>query len=155
LVYIFLIFSKPKKEGKQDMCSINMYLEPDKKEMYKMDEIPVRKKRERTVVEETVELKIELSAKFFDMMEKAKKDVAKRRGYDISYGKYIEEAMEDLVDMVKGLEREVIKRDYENKLPSVVDKTKEDIVPPESNEEAPEHLYGHIIEDGAKQIMYQ
>ena len=66
-------------------------------------------KRKKVKVEkEVVELTIQLSAEFFDNMDKAKKQVADNRGYDISYGEYIEEAMNDLVKMVGELQDKVI-----------------------------------------------
>ncbi len=119
-----------------------------------MSEEIVRKKKERVVVDETVELKIELSAQFFDNMEKAKKKVADQRGFDISYGEYIEEAMNDLVKMVRSMEDELIRRDYEDGLPEVIDKSELDEDPEELEPEVPPHLYAHIEEDSAKEIMY-
>jgi hypothetical protein len=123
-----------------------------------MSEEIVRKKKERVVVDETVELKIELSAEFFDNMDKAKKKVADQRGFDISYGEYIEEAMNDLVKMVRSMEDELIRRDYEDGLPEVIDKSEEEKpVDPstgEVEEDVPPELYAHIEEDSAKEIMY-
>jgi hypothetical protein len=119
------------------------------------DEV-VRKKKERVIIDESVELKIELSAKFFDNMDKAKKQVAEQRGYDVSYGEYIEECLDDLVKMVRKMEEELIKRDFVDGLPEVVDKSEEPVeVEEEPKEgEVPAHLYAHIEEDSAKEIMY-
>ncbi len=52
---------------------------------------------------EVVELKIQLSSEFFNNMDEAKKQVAEQRGYDVSYGEYIEEAINDLINMVEEL----------------------------------------------------
>ncbi len=58
------------------------------------------KRVKKQIEVDVVELNIELSAEFFDNMMKAKKQVADKRGYDITIGEYIEEAMNDLVKMV-------------------------------------------------------
>ena len=123
-----------------------------------MSEEVVRKKKERVVVDETVELKIEVSALFFDNMDKAKKKVAEARGFDVSYGEYLEEAMNDLVKMVRSMEDELVRRDYEDQLPEVKDNSieieQEVIEEDDEEKEAPAHLYAHIEEDSAKEIMY-
>jgi hypothetical protein len=88
----------------------------------------IKRKVKKTVVkEEVVELKIQLSAKFFDNMDTAKISVAEQRGYDITYGEYIEEAMNDLVQMVGELSAQLqemsTKSQYQQMLPEVVDKS--------------------------------
>ena len=123
-------------------------------------------KRKKKVVEvDVVELTVELSEVFFNNMDKAKKQVADKRGYDISYGEYIEEAMNDLVKMVDDyaykLEQasNLIKKQDEMLGQPVysVDIPEPEPVDPETEEEekeAPENLYAHIEEDSAKEIMY-
>lgn len=118
------------------------------------------KRKTKKVEVEVVELKIELDADFFDNMEKAKASVAEQRGYDITYGEYIQEAMEDLVTMVE---------EYSARLTQASDIIKqqdealgkpvksEAPVNPETKEpeEAPAELYAHIIKDEDKHTMYQ
>lgn len=118
-------------------------------------------KRKNVMVEtEVVELKIEVSAEFFATVEKAKKEVADKRGYDVSYGQYFEEAMNDLVAMVDEYGSKLIeasqiiqKQDEELSKPVVQGEP----VDPETKEpeEAPPELYAHIIKDEDKRVMYQ
>ena len=115
---------------------------------------------------DVVELSIEVSAEFFDNMDKAKKQVADKRGYDVSYGEYIEEALNDLVKMVDDYSyklqqaSELIKKqDAMLGQPAyVTDIPDEEPVDPETGEveaDVPENLYAHIEEDSAKEVMYQ
>lgn len=88
--------------------------------------LEVKRKTKKIVTKkEIVELRIELSAEFFDNMDNAKIQVAEQRGYDITYGEYIEEAMNDLVKMVGELSNELQKmstqKQYMDALPTVVD----------------------------------
>jgi uncharacterized protein YpbB len=127
-------------------------------------------KRKKVKVEvEVVELKIQLSTEFFDNMEKAKKQVADQRGYDVSYGEYIQEAMEDLVKMVEEYSSKLVQaseiiKEQDNALgnptPEEYEKIKngEKPVDPstgEVEEDVPEELYAHIIKDEDKRTMYQ
>jgi translation initiation factor IF-3 len=109
-----------------------------------------RIKKQVVTEEEIVELKIQLSARFFDQMEKAKAAVAKERGYDVGYGEYLEECLDDLVTMVKQLEDHIVKTDYQNQLPQVKDNNKNDGKDEEAavkEGEVPPELYGHLEEN--------
>ena len=120
-------------------------------------------KRVKKVVEvDVVELKIDLSAEFFDNMEKAKKQVADKRGYDISYGKYIEEAMNDLVKMVSELQDKVVEASHIIQEQDKALGQAEVVVEPEPGEkvegepsDVPDELYAHIVKDEDKRVMYQ
>ena len=119
------------------------------------------KRKTKKVEVEVVELKIELSAEFFDNMEKAKKQVADQRGYDIEYGEYIEEAMNDLVKMVGELQDKVVEASQ------IIMKQDAELTGPEQREPepgekvegepaaVPDELYAHIIKDEDKRTMYQ
>lgn len=120
------------------------------------------KRKKKQVEVEVVELKIQLSAEFFDNMEKAKKQVADKRGYDITYGEYVEEAMNDLVKMVGELQDKVVEASQiimkQDEALGQVEIVKE----PEPGEqlegepgEVPPELYAHIIKDEDKRTMYQ
>ena len=127
------------------------------------------KRKTKKVEIEVVELKIELDAEFFDNMEKAKKQVADQRGYDVSYGEYIQEAMEDLVKMVEDYSNKLIEaseiiKEQDNALGNPTPEEYEHIkngeqpVDPETGEvesDVPEELYAHIIKDEDKRTMYQ
>ena len=128
------------------------------------------KRKKKQIEVEVVELKIELSEIFFDNMEKAKKQVADKRGYDISYGEYIEEAMNDLVKMVGDLQDKVveasaiIKRQDEalgnpqsaEEFERILESQKEPVDPESGEEEAepPEDLYAHLKENEKNDPMY-
>lgn len=111
------------------------------------------------VEKRVVELKVEVSEDFFKTMEKAKKEVADKRGYDVSFGEYIEEAMNDLVLMVdeygaKLIEASKIIHEQDEALGKL---EVEEPVDPETGEveaEVPDELYAHIIDDKDKHIMY-
>ncbi len=117
---------------------------------------------------EVVELKIQLSSEFFNNMDEAKKQVAEQRGYDVTYGEYMEEALDDLVKMVEEYSAKLIQasdiiKEQDNALgnptPEEYKKIKdgEKPVDPESGEveeDVPESMYAHIVEDSAKEIMY-
>jgi len=119
------------------------------------------KRIKKQIEVEVVELQVELSEEFFENMEKAKKMVADKRGYDISYGEYIEEAMNDLVKMVGELQDKVVEASQ------IIMKQDEalgaaEVVVPEPGEkvegepeEVPPELYAHIIKDEDKRTMYQ
>jgi hypothetical protein len=112
------------------------------------------------VEKRVVELKVEVSEDFFKTMEKAKKEVADKRGYDVSFGEYIEEAMNDLVLMVdeygaKLIEASKIIHEQDEALGKL---EVEEPVDPETGEveaEVPDELYAHIIEDTGREVMYQ
>lgn len=114
-------------------------------------------KRKKVKVEaEVVELKIQLSAEFFDRMDEAKKMVADKRGYDVSYGKYMEEAMDDLVKMVEEYSAQIVQaseiiKQQDDMLgnPSREDVEGEKPIDPKTKkpEEAPESMYGHLAEN--------
>ena len=111
---------------------------------------------------DVVELKIQLSEEFFNNMEKAKKQVADKRGYDITYGEYIEEAMNDLVKMVGELQDKVVeasqiimKQDEALGAAEVVKEPEPGEELPGEPEEVPPELYAHIIKDEDKRTMYQ
>jgi len=117
------------------------------------------KRKTKKVEVEVVELKIELSAEFFDNMDKAKKQVADARGYDVSYGEYIEEAMNDLVKMVEDYSTKLIQaseiiKQQDSQLPLAPEEEAE----PEPGEpqpgEVPPELYAHIVKDEDKMTMY-
>lgn len=118
------------------------------------------KRKKIKVEKEVVELKIQLSEEFFENMEKAKKQVADQRGFDITYGEYIEEAMNDLVKMVGELQDKVIeasqiimKQDAE--LTGPAQREPEPGEEPEGEPgEVPPELYAHIIKDEDKHTMY-
>lgn len=122
----------------------------------------VKKITKSKVVEETVvELTIEISEKLFENIEKAKKEVADKRGYDVSYGEYIEEAFDDFLVMIDNLAKsnaELMKVvEYQNGLPQVVEREPEpgEKVEGEPPEPAPENMYGHISKDGKGDPMFQ
>ena len=127
-----------------------------------MSEKVERKKKQIEV--EVVELGLEFSAEFFDNMDKAKKQVAAQRGYDVTYGEYIEEAMNDLVKMVDDYAfklkqaSELIKQ-QDNALGQKsfvieVEDEDEEGEPEPLEGEAPADLYAHIEADEAKDVMY-
>ena len=120
------------------------------------------KRKKIKVEKEVVELKIQLSAEFFDNMEKAKKQVADQRGFDISYGEYVEEAMNDLVKMVGELQEKVVeasqiimKQDEALGAAEVVKEPEPGEELPGEPEEVPPELYAHIIKDEDRRTMYQ
>jgi hypothetical protein len=117
------------------------------------------KRKTKKVEVEVVELKIELSAEFFDNMEIAKKQVADMRGYDISYGEYIEEAMNDLVKMVESYSEKLVQaseiiKQQDAALPLAPEEEEDEPGEPQPGEVPPE-LYAHIIKDEDKRTMYQ
>lgn len=118
---------------------------------------PKRKIKKTVVEEEVVELTIQLSAKFFDNMDMAKMQVAEQRGYDVTYGEYMEEAMNDLVKMVGQLSEELQKmatqQSYANMLPEVVERPKEE---EKKEEEVSEYdkLMQEFIEVKEDEVMY-
>lgn len=120
-------------------------------------------KRKKVQVEvNVVELKVQLSEEFFNNMEKAKKQVADKRGFDISYGEYIEEAMNDLVKMVGELQEKVVEASQIIMKQDEALGAAEVIKEPEPGEEiegepgeVPPELYAHIIKDEDKRTMYQ
>jgi len=114
------------------------------------------KRKKKQVEVDVVELTIELDADFFDNMEKAKKQVAQQRGYDVSYGEYIQEAMEDLVKMVEDYSNklidasEIIKQQDDalgNPTPEEWEKRRAKEESKEDDKEVPEELYGHLAEN--------
>lgn len=130
-----------------------------------MDEKVERKKKKIEV--DVVKLTIELPAEFFDNMDKAKKQVAAQRGYDVTYGEYITEAMNDLVKMVESYsvklkQADDIIKSQDEAISAALKAEGVEIVQeelpkdPEGQEEtdAPADLYAHIEEDSAKEIMY-
>jgi hypothetical protein len=55
---------------------------------------------------EMIRLKdVEFSKEFFDMLEKAKKEVAAKRGYDVDYGQYIEQMTLDFIFIIDSLSK--------------------------------------------------
>jgi len=124
------------------------------------------KRVKKQIEVDVVELSVELSAEFFDNLDKAKKQVADKRGYDVSYGEYVEEAMNDLVKMVEDYSyklqqaTELIKKQDAmlGEPPAyVTDVPSEEPRDPETGEveaDVPDELYAHIEEDSAKEIMY-
>ena len=94
-------------------------------------------------------------------MEKAKKQVADKRGFDISYGEYIEEAMNDLVKMVGELQDKVIEASHiiqtqdEALGQAEIVKDEEPKAPDGEPAEVPDELYAHIVADEDKRVMYQ
>jgi len=88
----------------------------------------IKRKTKKTVVkEEVVEMKIEISAKLFDHIETAKAAVAEQRGFDVTYGVYIEEVINDLMEMVNQLSEQIEKMANQQKvqslIPEVVDRS--------------------------------
>ena len=110
------------------------------------DEVNVKKK---IVEEEIVEMKIEISKKLFEQIEAAKKDVAEKRGYDVTYGEYIEEAFDDFIVMIDQLGQKIqelsVALQYQQGVPQVVEREPEpgEKVPEEPAEPAPEQMYAH------------
>jgi gas vesicle protein len=119
---------------------------------------PKRKVKKIVSEKEVVELTIELSAEFFDNMDKAKQEVAVQRGYDITYGEYMEEALNDLVKMVGQLSEEIQKmsmqqqQDIMSMIPEVKDNSKKE----EKKEEVSEYdeLMQEFIEVKKDEVMY-
>lgn len=73
----------------------------------------------KSVDKEMIKLKdIELSAEFFEMLEKSKKQIADKRGYDVSYGQYIEEMTYDFIYIIETLNKELNKRNINPKVDS-------------------------------------
>jgi hypothetical protein len=122
-----------------------------KRRMNNMSEV-VRetKKIERKVVK----LEIEMDEEWFEMMDKAKKQVAEQRGYDVSYGAYIQEAMDDMVHMIEELSKAVAAQQYQDGMPHVVEREPEpgEVVPDEPAEPAPEDMYAKTDEPD---VMFQ
>lgn len=119
------------------------------------------KRKKKKVEVEVVELKIELSAEFFDNMDKAKKQVADARGYDVTYGEYIEEAMNDLVQMVEDYSAKLIQaseiiKKQDSQLPLAPQEPEEEDREPGEPQpgEVPAELYAHIVKDEDKRTMY-
>lgn len=121
-----------------------------------MSEEVKRVKKEEVIVKEVVELKIELSADFFDKMSKAKSQVAEARGFDVSYGAYMEEAMDDMVLMIAQMQDQIMANAARAELPEVVDnnaneKSDEDKA---AEQAAMEQMYGHISKSGKDDPMF-
>lgn len=122
------------------------------------EEINVKKK---VVEEEVVEMKITISKKLFDEIEHAKKDVAEQRGYDVTYGEYIEEAFEDFIVMIDRLSKTVQEmsaaQQYQQGMPQVVEREPEpgEAVPEEPAEPAPEAMYAHTNNKELNDPMFQ
>lgn len=118
---------------------------------------PKRKTKKVVTETEVVELTIELSAEFFDNLENAKIQVAEQRGYDITYGEYIEEAMNDLVKMVGQLSEELQKmasqKSYMDMLPEVKENPKEE-VKEEAEVSEYDKLMQEFIEVKEDEVMY-
>ena len=118
------------------------------------------KRKTKKVEVEVVELKLELSAEFFDNLEKAKKQVAAARGYDISYGEYIEEAMNDLVKMVEDYSTKLIQaseliKKQDAALPLASEEEPEEPEPGEPQPgEVPPELYAHLKENEKNDPSY-
>ena len=107
-----------------------------------------RIKKQKIVEEEIVELTIELSGEFYDGLIKAKEKLAEQRGFDISTGSYIEQSLNELVEMVKQMEDHIVKSEYEKKLPEVVDKNDgKDLEAAEEEGKVPPELYAHLEEN--------
>lgn len=120
------------------------------------------KKVKKQVEVNVVEMKIEVSEKFFDNMDKAKKQVADKRGFDMTYGEYIEEAMEDLVKMLdeygaKIMEaHEIIQRQDQMLGLEQKELVEEEPVDPDGEpDKVPDELYAHIVADEDMRVMYQ
>jgi hypothetical protein len=75
----------------------------------------------KTVEVEMVEMNIQVTKAFFDTMQKAKADVAQKRGFDITNGEYIEQAMDDMVYMIESLHDQLTAEQYQEGLPEVVE----------------------------------
>jgi len=122
------------------------------------EEVNVKKKM---VEEEVVEMKIEISKKLFDQIVAAKNDVAKKRGYDVTFGEYIEEAFDDFIVMIDQLGQKIQELStalqYQQGLPQVVEKEPEpgEKVPEEPAEPAPEQMYAHTDNEEIKDPMFQ
>lgn len=125
-----------------------------------MSEEVKRVKKLVEVEEEVVEMKIEISGKLFDQIEKAKKEVADKRGYDVSYGKYIEEAFDDFVYMIGQMSEQIQKLTTHIEagaaIPPVIDKKAAEKSEEEKEAEkaAMEQMYGHISPDGKDDPMF-
>lgn len=121
------------------------------------EEVNVKKKIVET---EVVELKIEISKELFDRIESAKKDVADKRGYDITYGQYVEEAFEDFITMIDRLAQsnEQLKAalEYQQGMPQVVERETEPQDPETKEAEpAPENFYAMTSNKDVKDPMFQ
>jgi len=113
-----------------------------------MSEEVKRIKKQIVTEEEVVELKIELSGKFYDGLIEAKAKLAEARGFDITIGEYMEQSLEELVEMVKQMEDHILKSEYDKKLPEVVDKNDgKDLEAAAAEEEVPPELYAHLEEN--------
>ena len=122
-----------------------------------MVETMKRKVKKIVSKKEIVELKITLDAEFFDNMDMAKTQVAEQRGYDITYGEYIQEAMEDLVKMVGQLSEELQKMSTEKQFKSLLPEVKDNNPAPveeETEEEAYQREMQKFVEVAEDEVMY-
>jgi len=122
-----------------------------------MVETMKRKVKKIVSKKEIVELKITLDAEFFDNMDMAKIQVAEQRGYDITYGEYIQEAMEDLVKMVGQLSEELQKMSTEKQFKSLLPEVKDNNPAPaaeETEEEAYQREMQKFVEVAEDEVMY-
>jgi hypothetical protein len=114
-----------------------------------VDEVKVKKKQ---IEKEVVEVTVEMDKQFFDNMMKSKAEVAEKRGFDITIGEYIVEAMDDMVRMIDDLAKKVnalnTQMQYQQGMPVV----KENAEEPEpgthvSEEPAPEGMYANSFSE--------
>ena len=108
----------------------------------------------KKIEKRVVKLEIEMDEDWFEIMDKAKKQVAEQRGYDVSYGAYIQEAMDDMVQMIEKLSEFVAEQQYKDGMPKVVEREPEpgEKVPEEPVEPAPEGMYAKTDEPD---VMFQ
>ena len=123
-----------------------------------MDEVKVKKK---VVEHEVVELTIEMDKQFYDNMMEAKKKVAEQRGFDITTGEYIVEAMDDMVKMIDQLSKKVNELgtalQYQQGLPQVIERESEQELEPGTpvkDEPAPEQMYAMTDNKKIKDPMF-
>jgi hypothetical protein len=121
-----------------------------------VDEVKVKKKQ---IEKEVVEVTVEMDKQFFDNMMKSKADVAEKRGYDVTIGEYIVEAMDDMVRMIDDLSKKVnalgAQVQYQQGMPVVKENEQE----PEpgthvTEEPAPEGMYAKTTNKELKDPMF-
>lgn len=113
-----------------------------------MSEEVKRIKREEIVVKEVVEMKIEVSGKFYDQVMKAKAQVEEQTGRKFSNGEYIEEAMDDMVLMIRQLQEQIVALDAAARLPDVQQNEASPEEKTHDEREVHEQMYGHLSPDG-------
>lgn len=118
------------------------------------------KKVKKVIEIDVIEMEIEISEPFFEKIKQAKQAVEDKTGRKMSYGEYIEQAMEDLVQMYDGALQQIeqakgIIAQQDAMLGGAPPEEEKPVDPDGEPAEVPDELYAHIIKDEDKRTMYQ